>query len=1160
MTDVFSKLQSAAHAGAFGVGSRAQPTPAQIRAGNYAKGTVRLHGMRITIETPMFQSRRGKDDAKPWSVTCMAHYGYIAGTKGADGDAVDVFVGPAPESLRVFVVNQKARDGSFDEHKVMLGFSDQDQACTAYMNSYEKGWTGMGSVAACTIKQFKFWLRNGDLTVPLSPDLPNIPKDEALSMTDILARWGADNLPEGQTVVELLNEIRRSDSLGLMFDSATMADIDELLGDGGDMLDAMVIEYKQFERKAGQLLRVMQAAGATVKPLSVEVSKPFKNKGTTQVAMLFAMDDGQSVSVFFHNPDSTPNKLMPADELISWKWVQNKKDITAVVAPESGQDINPRMVARRIMALIQKNSAKFIKANEKKAATTAALDEQKALVETKTGELASLDAQIIDLTAQLEQKKAAPLAPVIPEPAPVADPVTPVSTASVILEDYADVAALGEAVVLSTGSENVYLVKDGVQYMTKLLNPDVYESQVGERVDLSGVVDPFAVPAEPAPTDQVEPEPVIIEPVPQLAPELAVLAPTGPEQPEPDAVETLNEVARRLVPAEFVSDIDPDGFTAIAADGYGIRLRPTAGGKMLSAYILKPAVSGQESMGASTLENGIESAVTTALSTALMFIEKWRGEKAPAAEPEPAPEIDQEPQPEEDTGTIEAEGRDNTVKTAKGTKVVTGFKVIEAKNLIISHETDGTVNPEYPPEIQPRDRARTTSQAWVQKTARNLDPDSLGRTQRADSGAPIVGSDRVVESGNGRAMAIREAYRIGQADEYRAWLLENAEYFLIDAGKIQRFKAPVLVRVRKTEVNRVEFAVESNQDDKLAMTATEKARSDAKRLDAAMLSKLSDGDLNSAANRGFVAAFLQSLGDAEAAQYLTTDGNPTSSLIARLQAALFAGAYSDDRLLEMTADTAKPEIVNIVNALNSAAPDFMRAKEQDRVATERIGENVTDSLELSLNQEAVNAIIGATNVLRQAKESGLGLDEFLRQGDMFGGTDPAVAAMAVFISQNNRSAKRMSTAFKAMAQFVESENVRKQTAGLFGDQPATFTDIVGAANRKLEQEYGEGLFAIDQGDMFNQAPPVAEPAPVPEPAPQVEPEPEGPTAEDQLQEAKSYLDNIIGGTTDMGSPGDVLKELERIYAAYGEDALSELFIEASDAFRNYALKATAGAF
>lgn len=980
MADTFSALQSAAHAGAFGAGSLATPTPEQIRAGNYAKGSTRLHGMPIKIETPMFQPRRGKSDGAPWSVLCMAHYGYINGTVGADGDAVDIFVGPMPESLLVFVVNQQNKDQSFDEHKVMLGFADEQSARDAYMNSYEKGWTGLASLTPCTIKQFKYWLRHGDLSRPLVPgDLIN---DETLSMTDVYARWDDQRMPVGATVTDLITDLRRADN-GLMMDAANMADLVEYLSDGS-MLDAMVIEVAQFERKANQLLRVMQMAATGVKASSVEVTKPFKNRGTTQLAMLFLMDDGQSVSVFFHNPDTTPNKLTPTDEMVSWKWVLNKKDVTITVAPEKGQDLNPREVARRIMKLVEKNSAKFTQANASKGERDAQIETWKADETAKHAELAALDQQIVELTAQLEAKKAAPAPDPVPEVIePVADPVPAVEP----------------------------------------------------------VIEPTPV------ADVVAPVPELVEPVP-VVPEV---------MPEP-AIEPV------------AAEVDPD----------------------------------------------------------------------------------------EDTGTIEAEGRDNTVKTAKGTKVVTGFKVIEARNLIISHETDGTINSDYPAEIQPRDRARATSQAWVQKTARNLDPDSLGRTQRADSGAPIVGPDRVVESGNGRAMAVREAYRIGAADEYREWLVENAEYFGVDVAKINRMKAPVLVRVRKSAVDRVEFAVEANQDDKLAMTATEKARSDAKRLDSAMLAKLADGDLNSAANRDFVAAFLQALGDAEAAQYLTSDGKPTSSLISRLQAALFAGAYSDDRLLEMTADVAKPEIANIVAALNSAAPDFMRAKEQDRVGAEHAGGMVTDSVELSLNQEAVNAIIGATNVLRQAKDAGMGLDEFLRQGDMFGGTDPAVAAMAVFIHANNRSAKRMSTAFKAMAQFVESENTRKQTASLFGDEPVSFTDIVGAANRKLEQEYGEGLFAIEQTDMFAQPP--AAPAPTPEPIPEPVPEPEvSNDQDDALQAAKAYLDSLIDGSAALGDPNAVLTELERIYELFGEGELSGLFADAADAYTQYALKATAGA-
>ncbi len=1106
MADTFASIQAAAHSGAFGAGSKASPTPAQIRAGNYAKGSARLHGMPITIETPMFQSRRGKQDGVPWSVLCMAHYGYITGTKGADGDAVDIFIGPVPESLQVFVINQVSRDGAFDEHKVMLGFADEQSARAAYLNSYEKGWTGLGSLTRCTIKQFKFWLKNGDMSTPLTPaDLWK--NDEELSMTDVYVSWSAGQQPAGLTLGSVLYQLRAQDPDNLLMDCVTMADIEEHLASGADgaMLDAMVIEHQQMERKANQFLRVMQVAADQVKPVSVEVSKPFKNRGTTQVAMLFVMDDGQTVSVFFHNPDSTPNKLAPTDELVSWKWVLNKKDITITVAPERGQDLNPREVSRRIMKLVQKNSRKFAQANANKAENDVKLEQLKADEASKTAELADLDQQIESLTAQLAAKKAAPReASLFNEPPPGPDTRDN-------LAKFTDALKAGDVDAAMKVTE---AIKTLDELRTLILKAGFNMGAARTKEQLMADVGSALVRAAKAGTDGFG--------LRELTKQQAAVP--SYDQWEGDVLDALAarlDIGRgdadgmAMAQASLMKQLHAEGKTpADAADA------------VAKAVAVEPQTPDEAAMLAAHLEERAQEAAQAALAA--------------------------DGQDGEDTGEIAPEGRDSVVKTAKGSKVTTGFKVIDASKLVISHSADGTVNPDYPAEIQPRDRARSTSQAWVQKTARNLDPDSLGRTQRADTGAPIVGPDRVVESGNGRAMAIREAYRLGLADEYREWLEENAEYFGVDLAKIKRLKAPVLVRVRTSAIDRVAFAVEANQDDKLAQTATEKARSDARRLDAGMLAKLADGDLSSAANRDFVAAFLQSLGDAEAAQYLTTDGKPTSSLLNRLQAALFAGAYSDDRLLELTADVAKPEIANIVAALNSAAPDFMRAKSLDRIGAETAGGQVADSVELSLNQEAVSAIIAATNLLRQAKDSGMGLDEFLRQGDMFGGTDPAVAAMAVFIQANNRSAKRMGTAFKAMAQFVESENARKQTAGLFGDEPASFTDIVAAANRKLEQEYGEGLFAIDQGDMFA-APPAA---PAAEPSPEPAPEPD---VDDDLKQAKAYLDSLIAGDADLGAPDQVLARLETIYEKFGEGELKDLFEEASNAFRDYALKVTADA-
>jgi hypothetical protein len=132
------------------------------------------------------------------------------------------------------------------------------------------------------------------------------------------------------------------------------------------------------------------AAGDGPKPTDFTIGDPVKLRGTMQVPVLFAMDDGQAVTIWFHNPDTTPNKLMPLDELVSWKWLLNKKDVTIVVAPENGKELAPREVARRIMRLVARNSATFAKANERaseRAAIEAALDGE---ISELTSELASL--------------------------------------------------------------------------------------------------------------------------------------------------------------------------------------------------------------------------------------------------------------------------------------------------------------------------------------------------------------------------------------------------------------------------------------------------------------------------------------------------------------------------------------------------------------------------------------------------------------------------------------------------------------------------------------------------------------------------------------------------------------------------------------------------
>lgn len=137
------------------------PTEAQKEAGNYKKGHIKLNGFDITIENPAGSIRSGKDaSGKEWSVTMQNTYGYIRGTEGVDGDHIDVYIGSNPESDQVFVVDQVNPDGSFDEHKVMMGFDSAKEAEAAYLSNYETGWQGLGQITDVALDVFKEWIES----------------------------------------------------------------------------------------------------------------------------------------------------------------------------------------------------------------------------------------------------------------------------------------------------------------------------------------------------------------------------------------------------------------------------------------------------------------------------------------------------------------------------------------------------------------------------------------------------------------------------------------------------------------------------------------------------------------------------------------------------------------------------------------------------------------------------------------------------------------------------------------------------------------------------------------------------------------------------------------------------------------------------------------
>lgn len=164
----------------------AEPSAAQKEAGNYRKEHVQWHGLDIAIENQAGTVRRGTDEnGKPWATRLAYDYGYLKGTKGADGDQVDVFLGPNLTGDTVFIVNQQQADGAFDEHKVMLGFASAEKAEAAYRANYEPGWNHYQTpLVEMSVDQFKQWLREGDTTQPAATQSAGTLSDQLAAMSD----------------------------------------------------------------------------------------------------------------------------------------------------------------------------------------------------------------------------------------------------------------------------------------------------------------------------------------------------------------------------------------------------------------------------------------------------------------------------------------------------------------------------------------------------------------------------------------------------------------------------------------------------------------------------------------------------------------------------------------------------------------------------------------------------------------------------------------------------------------------------------------------------------------------------------------------------------------------------------------------------------------
>lgn len=409
-------------------------------------------------------------------------------------------------------------------------------------------------------------------------------------------------------------------------------------------------------------------------------------------------------------------------------------------------------------------------------------------------------------------------------------------------------------------------------------------------------------------------------------------------------------------------------------------------------------------------------------------------------------------------GTTQPQGKTEKVYTpGTNREIEVRHKVVEADSLITSNDANGAVNPNFPKHLQPCDRSRPTSIAQVHDIASKLNPKLLGENPSTASGAPIVSAEGVVESGNGRTMAIRKAYETGKGEAYKQWLGEQGY-------DVSGMKNPVLVRERTSSMTDQElrdYTRESNESNTLTMSPAEQAMVDAKAV-VDLLDQYRGGDINSAANRDFVNRFVTELVPiSERGKMLSAGTGLTQDGQRRINAALVAAAYNDTFIVDQVFESTESDIKAIGNALTDVAGFWAKMRDM------AINGQIPKDLDVTPN------LVEAVHLVQKARVTSTKLADLVAQDDIFSGAvDPVTLDfLSVFYRGDKYTrARGRERVADALNHYAQQAMQQSNGENLFGDKPKNNTQLRGETLDRLDQQETDkqqDIFASPQPDDRN---------------------------------------------------------------------------------------------
>lgn len=442
----------------------------------------------------------------------------------------------------------------------------------------------------------------------------------------------------------------------------------------------------------------------------------------------------------------------------------------------------------------------------------------------------------------------------------------------------------------------------------------------------------------------------------------------------------------------------------------------------------------------------------------------------PEATPQEAPGSTISPKKPEKAKLSMALGKEVMVSTARTQKIPVQYAIMEIRDLITSHDNGLNINPDYPQELQPRNRTRLASEEQIGRIINKLDPALLGENPLAQYGAPIVTDAGAVLSGNARTIALRRIYGQSvlaavQGNAYQNWLEKNASSFGLHLTAIDKFQDPILVRVNRSGMDLVKLAQESNEEAIAAMSPSEVALNDAEKMGSALMDNFApsdEGNLLAGTNREFIRLFMRDVVSPNEANALTTrEGELSQAGINRIRNAVFAKAYGDTETLERMAESTDNNVRNITSGMLTASAGLMKVKAG-------IEEGRLYPLDISKD------IVLAMQKLSDIRNEGITYEYYLKNPTMFDTMTPESKIILGIFNQYSRSAKKIGEWLGIYADMVQASPKTDQSQGnLFGDLgqniELTKAELIESAKRKMEALYGPEK-QTSQFDLFRGEP------------------------------------------------------------------------------------------